>query len=308
MRTKPSHDVYEVVQRLLAHLGATMADLSDALSRQQSALTRTLQSNPTLKTLQEVASAFDIEYMWLCVPADSLPLYLNTSFRLSRDCAVVHQRVAKGDRKLTRHATWGRGPDFNPTDKQMLGQVYPAPSIAGAGGEPIDSRFIEGPAPVMPGREPLYEKNDLESRRFDFESTQATVSTSALNEGTPTGYRLSESALASAPRTPYKKWLQAGWTVDKMTEHGYIERIEDAAKEQNRRTVGDTADNVAIQADSPIEARRLKLSAGCPDGWVLSDMALEADDTVTYEQWRKALSDEQLKTRRYMVPAAWLGY
>jgi len=302
MRT--DNDVLKVTQRILVDLGATMADLAIVTDRQQSALTRTLTQNPTVKTLQMVAWALGLgvdersgqtppEYHWLCIPIEKYPIYVGVAFRLNFACPLLVKRVDRLSTRLeTRYATKGRGPDFNPTDKQMLSQVYPAPSIAGADGQPIDCRFIEAPtASLTPrGTHETLERGPVVAL--------PEPDLLALNDGVPAGYTLSAAARASAPRTGYSRWLAAGWTADKMVEHGYLEETNPATQ------APDPSNNVEdLRSET-----RLRLSQGCPDGWVLSDMALEADDTVSYEQWRNALSDEQLKNRRYMVPAAWLGY
>lgn len=363
MRTQ--NDVLEVTKRIAADVGCNMADVAAAVDRQQSALCRQLANNPTWRTVSEVAWALGlgldpqtgegkVEVQWLLIPASDYERYRGTYFVLNRMCPAVQHRSMRENRKLTRYATWGRGPDYDPTDKSHLSQVYPSKALAGAGpeGAPIDSRFIEAPAP-----EPLHGKTSqgpggaarggqqkvceecgyaygptsckckryigtetkprsdadaigdtLRANNMEFETPEQRQQ--RLSEGAPQGYRLSAKALADAPRSTLALWQQAGWDIDKLIHHGYLE-VDPAnppANAESQAAQPDPAFRGETTYADPIEARRLQASHGCPDGWILSDKALEVSDDVTYDKLARAMDVDQLKEEKYLVPRAWLGY
>lgn len=341
MRT--DHDILEITKKMVADVNCNMSDLAFSINRQPSALTRTLGNNPTVRLLQEVAWALGLgmdpetgegtpQYCWLCIPLEHYGRHVNYSFRLNHRSPMVRRRIDQNNKKLTRYATWGRGPDYDPTDRSHLSQVYPAKALAGSGpdGAPVDSRFIQAPAPEPlhgkttqgPGgaarqsTAPLARTHD-EANELAFEQQMEPLGETfaerqaRLSEGAPQGYRLSSKALADAPQSTFALWQQAGWDIDKLIHHGYLE-VDPASppayeEPQPRKTVGDAADTVAIQTN-PVEARRLAASQGCPEGWILSDRALEVSEDVTYEKLSRAMDVEQLKKEKYLVPRAWLGY
>lgn len=326
------HDILEVTKRMVADVNCNLSDLAFTINRQPSALTRSLGNNPTVRLLQEVAWALGLgmdpetgegtpEYCWLCIPLDQYSRHLNYSFRLNRQSPMVRRRIDQNNKKLTRHATWGRGPDYDPTDKSHLSQVYPAKALEGAGGAPIDSRFIEAPAP-----EPLHGKTaqgpggaarvqpesrnqrtgQVEPETYTIKEEPLEQRQQRLSEGAPQGYRLSAKALADAPRTPYAMWQKAGWDIDKLIHHGYLE--VDPANPPAYEEPKDAAFTGETTYANPLEARRLQASHGCPDGWILSDKALEVSDDVTFEKLSRAMDVAQLKEDKYLVPRAWLGH
>lgn len=363
MRTQ--NDVLEVTKRIAADVGCNMADVAAAVDRQQSALCRQLANNPTWRTVSEVAWALGlgldpqtgegtVEVHWLMIPYPYYDRYKGTYFVLNRMCPAVQHRAMRENRKLTRHATWGRGPDYDPTDRSHLSQVYPAKALAGVGpeGAPLDSRFIEPEAP-----QPLHGKTtqgpggaarqsttsfgpsrpDATDAEIIADSQRASEAAhraftapvkeepleqrqARLSEGAPQGYRLSSKALADAPRTPYIKWKEAGWDIDKLIHHGYLEvdpanppaYEEPSAEQMLAKAQGQLTSARQQREGDPvtneIEARRLQASQGCPDGWILSDKALEVSDDVTYEKLSRAMDVDQLKDQKYLVPRAWLGY